>query len=63
MSFRFKGRIVSWSVLVGTGVRGVGDSLDCCGCGARGVGDWGDCRGGGDLLSEDDDGVEGQLGT
>ena len=66
VSFRFKGRMVSWLVLVGTGMRGVGDTLDCCGCGARRVGDCGDCRGGGgggDLLSEDDDGVEGQLGT
>ena len=60
------GRMVSWSVLVGTGVRGVGDSDDCCCCGARRVGDCGDCRGGGggvDLLPEDDDGVEGTLGT
>ena len=66
VSFHFKGRMMSWSVLVGTGVRGVGYSRDCCGCGARRVGDCGDCRsggGGGDLLSEDDDGVEGQLGT
>ena len=58
--------MMSWSVLVGTGVRGVGYSRDCCCCcGARNVGDCGDCRGrgsGGDLLSEDDDGVEGQLG-
>ena len=34
VSFRFKGRMMSWSVLVGTGVRGVGYSRDCCGCGA-----------------------------
>ena len=58
--------MVSWSVLVGTGVRGVGDSHDCCGCGARRAGDCGDCRGGGvagDLLSEDDGGVSGTSGT
>ena len=60
------GRMVSWSVLVGTVVRGVGDSVDCCCCGALGVGDCGDCRGGSggvDLLSENDDGAEGTMGT
>ena len=48
VSFRFMGRKVSWSVLVGTGVRGVGDCDDCRGAGGGGV-----------LLCEFDDGVEG----
>ena len=57
--------MVSWSVLVGTCVRGVGDSRDCCGCCVHRVGDCDDCcgGGGGDLLSEDEDGVAGQSGT